>query len=96
VARVTWPHDMTFGFSTRTLKLIRRLAIRAARFDLLADTFRFLIAAPLKLQFIGIIEKTAKAGRDRTVGPLLAKTRTKIYLVGSLGFVLCRSTWFWT
>ena len=33
-------------------------------------------------------------GRDRTGDPLLAKTRKKIYLIGSLGFVLCRSTWF--
>jgi hypothetical protein len=35
-------------------------------------------------------------GRDRTGDPLLAKTRKKIYLIGSLGFVLCRSTWFCT
>ena len=24
------------------------------------------------------------------------KTRMKIYLIGSLGFTLCRGTWFWT
>jgi hypothetical protein len=34
--------------------------------------------------------------RDRTGDLLLAKTRKKIYLIGSLGFVLCRSTRFWT
>jgi hypothetical protein len=34
--------------------------------------------------------------RDRTGGPLLAKTRNKIYLVGSLGFILCRSIRFCT
>ena len=28
--------------------------------------------------------------------PENAKTRMKIYLIGSLGFTLCRGTWFWT
>jgi hypothetical protein len=35
-------------------------------------------------------------GRDRTGDPLLAKTRKKIYLIGSLGFTLRRNTRFWT
>jgi hypothetical protein len=35
-------------------------------------------------------------GRDRTGDPLFAKRNNEIYLVGSLGFVLCSSTRFWT
>jgi len=35
-------------------------------------------------------------GRDRTGDPLLAKRNNKIYLVGSLGFILCPSTGFFT
>jgi hypothetical protein len=41
-------------------------------------------------------EKYGGRDRDRTGDPLLAKTRNEIYLIGSLGFVLCRITRFWT
>jgi hypothetical protein len=42
------------------------------------------------------IKKIGGRDRVRTCDPLLAKTRKKIYLIGSLGFVLCRSTRFCT
>ena len=42
------------------------------------------------------VEAIGGRGRDRTGDPLLAKRHKKIYLIGSLGFVLCPSTRFFT
>ena len=54
----------------------------------------FAVEAPKAANSIKAKEKFGGRDRDRTGDPLLAKGNNKIYLVGSLGFVLCPSPRF--
>jgi hypothetical protein len=87
---------MTIGFSvTPILRDLQDRQIQPLPLEIQTDRN---VDSLLRKQVVKLGAAQVIGGRDRvrTCDPLLAKTRTKIYLIGSLGFVLCRSTRFWT